>query len=95
MPNFFSVKHMFAMVPTKEQRKNLKKTYTFTHQSRAYRCPQSFTGCLRLALVFMGGGAPRGWGGGLIANFRGFFASAGKIFVLAGALGTALSFYGV
>ena len=28
---FFSGKYMFAMVPTKEHRKNLKKTYTFTH----------------------------------------------------------------
>ena len=26
MPNFFSAKYMFAMVPTKEYRKNLKKT---------------------------------------------------------------------
>ena len=93
MPNFFSVKHMFAMVPAKEQRKSLKEAYTFTHRSKASRCPQSVTGCLRLALVFMGGGAPRG--GGLIATFRGFFASTGKMVVLAGALGTALSFYGV
>ena len=29
MPNFFSAKYMFAMVATKEYRKNLKKTYTF------------------------------------------------------------------
>ena len=31
MPEFFSAKYMFAMVPTKEYRKNLKKTFTFTH----------------------------------------------------------------
>ena len=31
MPKFFSAKYMFAMVPTKEYRKNLKKTFTFTH----------------------------------------------------------------
>ena len=31
MPNFFSAKNMFAMVPIKEERKNLKKTYAFTH----------------------------------------------------------------
>ena len=31
MPKFFSDKYMFAMLPTKEYRKNLKKTYTFTH----------------------------------------------------------------
>ena len=29
MPRFFSTKHMFAMVPTKEYRKNLKKTNIF------------------------------------------------------------------
>ena len=28
---FFSTKYMLAMVPTKEYRKNLKKTFTFTH----------------------------------------------------------------
>ena len=31
MPKFFSAKYMFAMVPTKEYRKNLKKIYTFTY----------------------------------------------------------------
>ena len=31
MPSFFSTKYMLAMVPTKEYRKNLKKTFTFTH----------------------------------------------------------------
>ena len=31
MPNFFSAKYMFAMVPTKEYGKNLKKTFTFTN----------------------------------------------------------------
>ena len=31
MPNFFSAKYMFAMIATKEYRKDLKKTYTFTH----------------------------------------------------------------
>ena len=31
MPKFFSDKYMFAMVPTKEYRENLKKIYTFTH----------------------------------------------------------------
>ena len=34
-------------------------------------------------------------GRGLIAIFRGFFASIGEIFILAGGLGTGLSFYGV
>ena len=82
MPNFFSVKHMFAMVPAKEQRKSLKEAYTFTHRSKASRCPQSVTGCLRLALVFMGGGAPRG--GGLIAVLGKFLASIDKIFIFAG-----------
>ena len=56
---------------------------------------QSVAGYLGLALVFGWGGAPRGGGGGLIAIFRGFFGSANKIFILAGALGTGLSFYGV
>ena len=32
MPKFFSAKYMFAMATTKGHRKNLKKTYTFTHQ---------------------------------------------------------------
>ena len=27
----FSTKYMFEMVPTKEYRKNLRKTFTFTH----------------------------------------------------------------
>ena len=31
MPKFFPAKYMFAMVPTKDYRKNLKKTFTFTH----------------------------------------------------------------
>ena len=31
MPKFFSAKYMFAMVPTKEYKKNLKKIYIFTH----------------------------------------------------------------
>ena len=30
MPHFFSAKYMFAMVPTKEYRKNLTETFTFT-----------------------------------------------------------------
>ena len=29
MPNFFSAKHMFGMVPSKEKRTNVKKTYIF------------------------------------------------------------------
>ena len=33
--------------------------------------------------------------GGLIAIFRGFFATIGEIFSLAGGLGPGLSFYGV
>ena len=31
MPSFFPSKYMFAMVPTKEYRKNLKKKRIFTH----------------------------------------------------------------
>ena len=31
MPKFFSAKYMFAMVPAKEYRKNVKKIFTFTH----------------------------------------------------------------
>ena len=31
MLKLFSAKYMFAMVPTKEYRKNLKKNFTFTH----------------------------------------------------------------
>ena len=33
--------------------------------------------------------------GGFISIFRGFFASVGGVFVLAGGLGAGLSFYGV
>ena len=51
------------------------------------------TGYLGLALVFVGGGGGRG--GGLNCGFQGFFASIGEIFILAGGLGTGLSFYGV
>ena len=53
---------------------------------------QSGTGYLRLALVFVWN-ARRGKG--LVAIFRDFFASIGKIFILAGGLGTGLSFYGI
>ena len=31
MPQIFSAKYIFAVVPTKEYRKNLKKTFAFTH----------------------------------------------------------------
>ena len=48
------------------------------------------TGYLGLALVFVGGER-----GGLNCGFQGFFASIGEIFILAGGLGTGLSFYGV
>ena len=56
---------------------------------------QSFTGYSGLALVFVWGGALRVGGGGFISIFRGFFASVGGVFVLAGGLGAGLSFYGV
>ena len=36
-----------------------------------------------------------GWGGGLIAVLRDFFATGGEVFILVGGLGTGLSFYGV
>ena len=42
----------------------------------------------------MGDGALRG-GGGLIAVFRGFFASVGGVFILAGRMVTRLLFWGV
>ena len=48
------------------------------------------TGCLGLALAFLGGGSPRA-GGGVFANFRDFFAGVGGDFILAGGLGTGLS----
>ena len=31
MPKFFSAKYMFAIVRTKEYKKNLKKTFIFTY----------------------------------------------------------------
>ena len=37
----------------------------------------------------------RGEGGGLISDFKGPFANICKIFILAGGLGTGLSFYGI
>ena len=46
-----------------------------------------------LHLVFVWGGAQRG--GGLITVSRGFSASVGGVFTLAGRLGAGLSFHGV
>ena len=61
-----------------------------------WRGLRSVVGCLGLALVFVWGGAPWGvGGGGLIAIFRGCFASAGGDFILAGGLGAGLSLYWV
>ena len=57
---------------------------------------QLVAGYLRLALVFVWGGALRGGrgGGGIGPFFRGVCASIGKVFILAGGLGAGLSFYG-
>ena len=52
---------------------------------------QSFTEYLRLTLVFMYSSLREK----LISVFQEFFASITKIFILAGGLGTRLSFYGV
>ena len=54
---------------------------------------QPFTKYSRLTLISMWNSAPREKF--LISVFQEFFASIGKIFILAGRLGTKLSFYGV
>ena len=53
---------------------------------------QSVTKYFRLTLVFC---EKLNYGKNLIAFFRNFFASINKIFILAGGLGTRLSFYSV
>ena len=53
---------------------------------------QPFTIYLRLTLVFMWNSIV---GNGLISVFQEFFASIKKMLILAGRLGTRLSFYGV
>ena len=75
----------------------MKFLQTLEGKDGAWLC----VGVLGLAAVVHGifgaGSSIRGGGGGggLNCGFQGFFASIGEIFILAGGLGTGLSFYGV
>ena len=76
-------------------KKKLKENLYIYTSKQGLPLPTIVYGMFEAGSSFHGGWGTAGVGGGLIAIFRGFFASAGKMFVLAGALGTALSFYGV